>query len=92
MFIYLPTVSHGSSLCTQKSFLELRVEKRKMLSKPSFQSYNDCVTYLQILHMAQWINTEHCYPNKECGEAKARITQNTSIQYILRRDLRVVRW
>lgn len=48
-----------------------------MLSKPSCQTGNDRVTYLQIFCMAQWINTEQQYLNKEHGEAKARITQNT---------------
>lgn len=51
-FIYLPTVSHGSSLCTQKSFLDLG-GKRKTLSKPGCQTGNDYVTYLQIICIAQ---------------------------------------
>ena len=25
-YVHLPTVSHGSSLCTQKSFLERKIE------------------------------------------------------------------
>lgn len=52
-------------------------EKRKMLSKPSCQTGNDRVTYLQIFYMAQWINTERDYLHKEHGESKARITQDT---------------
>lgn len=76
MFIYLPTVSHGSSLCTQKSFLELGGE-RKNVKQVKLLDVNNCVTYLETFFTAQWINTEHYYLKKEQGEAKARITQST---------------
>lgn len=44
-FMYSPTVSHGSSLCTQKSFLKLKGRKNKPFWKSCCWYTNGCVTY-----------------------------------------------